>query len=108
VGKLIDKGRIKAEAAARRAARGETRSWVFDYRIGEVLRGEDGEMYVITGLPAVERHDRIVMVQKLVLDAVGRPVPGLREGQPFLARATRDGVRVNQGRLARRVPGEAA
>jgi hypothetical protein len=30
-------------------------------------------------------------------------LPGLREGQPFLARATRDGVRVDHGRLARRV-----
>jgi hypothetical protein len=91
-------------AAERRAARGETRAWRFDYEIGQILRGEDGEMYVITALPAVERHDRVVMVQRLVLDGAGRPLPGLREGPPFIARATRDGVRVEQGRLAKRVP----
>jgi hypothetical protein len=104
VGKLIDKGRIKAEAAARRAARGETRSWIFDYRIGDVLRGDDdGQMYIITDLPDVERHDRIVAIQKLVCARAGQPVRGLREGPPFIARATRDGVRVDHGRLARRV-----
>jgi hypothetical protein len=104
VGKLIDKGRIKAEAAARRAARGETRAWRFDYEVGQRLRGDDGQMYQIVELPAVERHDRIVMVQKLVLDSMKRPLAGLREGAPFVARATRDGVRVDHGRLARRVP----
>jgi hypothetical protein len=108
VGRLIDKGRIRAEAAARRAERGLTKSWVFDYRIGEVLRGEDGQMYKIVELPAVERRDRIVMVQKLVLDSMKRPLVGLREGAPFVARATRDGVRVDHGRLARRVPAEVA
>jgi hypothetical protein len=65
-------------------------------------------MYTITGLPAVERHDRVVMVQRLVLDVAGRPLPGLREGPPFIARATRDGIRVEQGRLAKRVPAETA
>jgi hypothetical protein len=90
-------------AAERRAARGETRAWRFDFEIGEVLRGEDGAMYQITGLPAVERRDRVVAIQKLVLDGAGQPVRGLREGPPFIARATRDGVRVEQGRLAKRV-----
>jgi hypothetical protein len=94
-------------AAERRAARGLTRSWVFDYRIGEVLRDDDGALYQITELPAVERRDRVVMVRKLVCDRAGRPLPGLREGPPFVARATKDGVRVNQGRLARRLTQEA-
>jgi hypothetical protein len=65
-------------------------------------------MFVVTGLPDVERHDRVVAIQKLVLDGAGQPVRGLREGKPFIARATRDGIRVNQGRLARRIPQEAA
>jgi hypothetical protein len=108
MGRLIDKGRIKAEAAERRAARGETKSWVFDYEIGDVLRAEDGDMYKITDLPDVERRDRVVMVQRLVLDRTGRPLPNLREGRPFIARATRDGVRVDGGRLARRVTEEVA
>jgi hypothetical protein len=95
-------------AAERRAERGLTRAWVFDYEIGEVLRGDDARMYVITDLPAVERRDRVVMVQRLVLGATGQPVPGLREGPPFIARATRDGVRVAGGRLAHRVPAEVA
>jgi hypothetical protein len=95
-------------AAERRAARGLTRAWVFDYEIGEVLRGEDGALYQITELPAVERHDRVVMVQRLVCDGAGLPLPGLREGPPFIARATRDGVRVEQGRLAKRVTAETA
>jgi hypothetical protein len=102
------KGEAMAAAAERRAARGLTRAWVFDYRIGEVLRGEDGAVYVITGLPAVDRRDRVVMVQRLVLGGAGRPLPGLREGPPFIARATRDGVRVEQGRLARRLTTEVA
>jgi hypothetical protein len=93
-------------AAERRAERGLTRAWVFDYEIGQHLRGDDGEMYVITALPAVERRDRVVMVQRLVCNGAGRPLPGLREGPPFIARATRDGVRVDQGRLAKRVPAE--
>jgi hypothetical protein len=107
MGRLIDKGDIRRRAAERRAARGLTRAWVFDYEIGEVLHGEDGEMYVITELPEVEWRDRVVMVQRLVCDRTGQPVRGLREGQPFVARATRDGVRVDQGRLARRIPPEA-
>ena len=106
MGRLIDKGDIRRRAAERRTARGLTRAWVFDYEIGEVLRGDNGEMYVITALPAVERRDRVVMVQRLVCNGSGRPLPGLREGPPFLARATRDGVRVNQGRLARRLATE--
>jgi hypothetical protein len=97
-----------AAARERRAARGETKAWTFDYEIGQLLRGDDGEMYVITELPAVERHDRVVMVQRLVLDAMKRPLPGLREGPPFIARVTRDGVRVEQGRLAKRVPAGVA
>jgi len=95
-------------AAERRAERGLTKGWLFDYQIGEVLRGEDARMYVITDLPAIERHDRVVMVQRLVCNGAGQPVPGLREGPPFIARATRDGVRVEQGRLARRVTAEVS
>jgi hypothetical protein len=95
-------------AAERRAARGETRAWRFDYEIGQILRGDDGAMYVITALPAVERRDRVVMVQRLVLDAMKRPLPGLREGAAFVARATRDGVRIEQGRLAKRMPVETS
>jgi hypothetical protein len=108
MGRLINKGDIQRRAAARRTMRGETRAWTFNYEIGQVLRGDDGEMYVITELPAIERRDRVVMVQRLVCDRTGQPVRGLREGQPFLARATRDGVRVDQGRLVRRVPQESA
>ena len=108
MGRLVDTGAAKRAAAERRAERGLTKAWVFDYEIGQVLRGEDGDLYEITGLPDVERHDRVVAIQKLVLDGAGQPVRGLREGPPFVARATRDGVRVNQGRLARRVPEEAA
>jgi hypothetical protein len=103
VAKLVSRER----AAERAAARGLTRAWRFDYEIGQHLRGDDGEMYVITELPAVERRDRVVMVQRLVLDATKRPLPGLREGAPFVARATKDGVRVEQGRLARRMTQEA-
>jgi hypothetical protein len=106
MGRLIDKGDIRRRAAERRAAR-ETRAWRFDYAVGQRLRGDDGAMYEITGLPDVERRDRVVAIQKLVLDGTGRPLPGLREGQPFLARATRDGIRIDQGRLARRIPQEA-
>jgi hypothetical protein len=95
-------------AAERRAERGLTKGWLFDYQIGEVLRGEDARMYVITALPAVERRDRVVMVQRLVLGGAGQPLPGLREGPPFIARATKAGIRVEQGRLAKRVPVEVA
>jgi hypothetical protein len=96
-----------AAARERRAARGLTKSWVFDYKIGQVLRSvDDDQMYVITDLPDVERHDRVVAIQKLVRGGTGRPLPGLREGPPFIARATRDGVRVDHGRLARRVLAE--
>lgn len=106
MGKQIDKGDIRRRAAERRAARGETRAWRFDYEVGQVLRDGD-DLYEIIDLPAVERHDRVVMVRRLVLDSMKRPVAGLRE-RPFLARAEKDGIRVDRGRLARRVPEEAA
>jgi hypothetical protein len=96
----------RERAAERRAARGLTKAWTFDFEVGQHLRGDDGAMYVITDLPDVERHDRVVMVQKLVLGSMKRPLAGLREGAPFVARATKNGVRVEQGRLAKRVPAE--
>jgi hypothetical protein len=96
----------KVKAAERRVARGETKAWTFDFEVGQRLRSDDGAMYEITGLPDVGRRDRVVAIQKLVLDGAGRPLPGLREGPPFIARAGRDGVRVNQGRWARRLTQE--
>ena len=68
--------------------------------IAEPLRDGD-DFYEITELPDVERHSRVVMVRRFVLDSMKRPLAGLRE-RPFLARAEKDGVRVGQGRLARR------
>jgi hypothetical protein len=65
-------------------------------------------MYAITALPAVDRHDRVVAIQKLVRDGTGQPLPNLREGKPFFAVAERDGVRLGRGRWARRVPAEIA
>jgi hypothetical protein len=69
MGRLVDTGAAKRAAAERRAARGETRAWTFDFEVGQHLRGDDGAMYVITELPDVERHDRVVMVQRLVCKA---------------------------------------
>jgi hypothetical protein len=106
MGRLVDTGAAKRAAAERRAARGETRAWTFNYQIGQVLRDGD-DLYEITGLPDADRRDRVVMVRRFVLDSMKRPLAGLRE-RPFLARAEKDGIRVGQGRLARRVPVEAA
>jgi hypothetical protein len=91
-----------AERLARLAEPGQRRSWVFDYRPGEVLRDDAGDMYEIVA--ADPRHDRAISVQKMVLDGAGRPLPGLREGKPFFAVAERDGVRLGRGRWARRIP----
>ena len=96
-----------AAAAQRRterlAERGLTRAWLFDYRPGEVLRDDAGALYEIVEVPLDDRHDLVVTIQKMVVDGTGRPLHGLREGKPFFAVAGRDGVRLGQGRWARRV-----
>ena len=94
--------------AARQAERRPTRSSLFDYRVGDLLRGNDGSLYAITEVPPADQHDLVVTVQRLVLDEKKRPLPGLCEGPPFFAVAGRDGVRLGQGRWARRVLMEVA
>jgi len=108
VGRLVDVGDAKRRAAARRAERGLTRSWLFNYRPGDLLRANDGSLYAITEVPPADRNDLTVMVQRLVLDEQKKPIAGLREGRPFPGVAARDGVRLSQGRWARRVPAETA
>jgi hypothetical protein len=105
-------GASMAAAAQRRAERqverGRTRAWLFDWRPGEVLRDDAGALYEIVEVPLADRHDLVVTLQKMVVDGTGRPLHGLREGKPFFAVAGRDGVRLGQGRWARRVAAETA
>jgi hypothetical protein len=90
-----------AEGRVERLAEGwPTRSYLFDWRVGERLRTPDGTLYEIVAVPAAD-HDRVV-IRMLVLDAMKTPLPGLR-GRPFVARAGRDGVRVSQGKWAMRM-----
>jgi hypothetical protein len=98
----------RERAAERRAARGLTRAWLFDYRPGEVLRDDAGALYEIIEVPLADRHDLTVMVQKMVVDGAGRPLHGLREGKPFSAVAGRDAVRIDARRWARRLATEVA
>jgi hypothetical protein len=107
MGRLIDKGRIKAKAAARRAARGETKAWIFDYKVGDLLKDESGAQYRVVELP--DRPDDFrVTIRKMVIGAAGQPL-GLYDGPAFRRPAKRDAVRLDgEGHWARRVPAEGA
>lgn len=107
VGKLVDTGAAKRAAAERRAARGETKAWIFDYRVGDLLKDEAGALYRVVELP--DRPDDFrVTIRKMVVGAAGQPL-GLYDGPAFRRPAKRDAVRLDgEGHWARRVPVEAA
>ena len=77
-----------------------TRSYLFSWRVGQQVGTPEGERYVVTGVPADDRH--VLTIQKLVCDQAGRPLRGLRE-RPFTVRAERDAVKVGRDCWARRV-----
>ena len=97
----------RERAAERHAERVPTRSYLWSWRTGEILRTDDGGLYEIVSVPAAGQHDLVLTVQKLVADGAGRPVRGLRE-KPFSAVAGRDAVRIDARTWARRVPAAAA
>ena len=109
MGRLVDKGAAKAAAAEFRVERlteHVTRSYLWNWRVGQQVRTVDGALYVVTGVPA---GDQRVFIQKLALDRAKRPIRGLREGRPFTVRAERDSVKVGRDCWARRVEnGEAS
>jgi hypothetical protein len=76
-----------------------TRAYLFSWRVGQQVRTADGETFAVV---AVNQEDRVVSMQRLVLDARKRPIPGLRERAVVRAVAGRDGVRLG-GKWARRV-----
>jgi hypothetical protein len=76
-----------------------TKAWVFSWKAGQQVRTSDGEE--IYEIVAVNQQDHVVSIQKRVLGARRRPLPGLREGRPFFARAERDAIRVGPGKWAR-------
>jgi hypothetical protein len=100
--RLIDKGDIRRRAAERRAARGETKAWIFDYRVGDLLRDESGALYRVVELPD-QPDDFRVTIRKMVTGAAGQPL-GLYDGPAFRRPAKRDAVRLDgEGHWARRL-----
>jgi hypothetical protein len=115
-----EQGRIGAFAAAgngkamnrnheRLVEHWPTRAYLFDWRIGQRVRTATGDLFEVVEVPAVEPgHNRVVVLQKLVLDEQRRPIPRLRERALIRAVAERDVVQVAQSVWARRIPQEDA
>jgi hypothetical protein len=99
-----NKGAAMEAARQRKAERGQTRSYLFDWRVGTRLKDNAGALYEVV---AVNQEDRVVSIQRLVLDAREQPIPGLRERALIRAVAGRDGVRLG-GKWVMRVPAEGA